>query len=170
MRQLFVILIAGLLFIWPVVVGAQQQGRPLSDPSQGRTLQGAPSQVPDTDQIRKAQEQLKASGYDPGPVDGNLGPQTKEALQDFQKARGLPQTGMLDEATQRVLMASGSTGRGSTMGGTSGSGTSPGSSTGSGGMGGSTGTEMSPGSGTGAGGSSQRNPTGSGSTGGSMGR
>jgi peptidoglycan hydrolase-like protein with peptidoglycan-binding domain len=153
MRQLFVILVAGLLFIWTVAVGAQQQGRPLGDPSQGRTLQGAPSQVPDTDQIRKAQEQLKASGYDPGPVDGNLGPQTKEALQDFQKARGLPQTGMLDEATQRVLMASGTTGRGSTMGGS-----------------GSTGTEMSPGSGTGAGGSSQRNPTGSGSTGGSMGR
>jgi peptidoglycan hydrolase-like protein with peptidoglycan-binding domain len=55
--------------------------------------------------VRQAQERLKDAGFNPGPMDGQLGAQTKEALREYQKAHGLPQTGQLDELTREFLMA-----------------------------------------------------------------
>jgi Putative peptidoglycan binding domain len=54
--------------------------------------------------VRQAQERLKEAGFNPGPVDGQLGVQTKEAIKAYQKAQGLPQTGKLDEPTRDFLM------------------------------------------------------------------
>ena len=56
------------------------------------------------DQVRQAQERLKEAGFDPGPIDGLLGEQTKQALREYQKAHGLRQTGQLDESTRASLM------------------------------------------------------------------
>jgi hypothetical protein len=56
-------------------------------------------------EIRQVQERLKEAGYNPGPTDGQLGPQTKDALKEYQKAQGLPQTGQLDAPTKELLMA-----------------------------------------------------------------
>ena len=54
--------------------------------------------------VRQAQERLKEAGFNPGPADGQLGIQTKEAIKEYQKAQGLPQTGQLDEPTRDLLM------------------------------------------------------------------
>jgi hypothetical protein len=54
-------------------------------------------------QIREVQKRLKAAGFDPGPIDSVLGNQTKEALRRYQTAKGLPVTGVLDEATRGSL-------------------------------------------------------------------
>ena len=54
--------------------------------------------------VRQAQERLKEAGFNPGPVDGQLGVQTKEAIKEYQKAQGIPQTGQLDEPTRDLLM------------------------------------------------------------------
>jgi hypothetical protein len=56
-----------------------------------------------TDQIRQAQAQLKRVGFDPGPIDGVLGSQTKQALRQYQTKHGLDITGVLDEATRVSL-------------------------------------------------------------------
>jgi hypothetical protein len=56
--------------------------------------------------IGHAQERLKAAGFNPGPIDSVLGPQTREALRRYQASQGLPATGMLDEATRQVLLPS----------------------------------------------------------------
>ena len=56
--------------------------------------------------IGQAQEQLKAVGFDPGPIDGVLGPQTRAAFRRYQASQGLPATGALDEATRRALLPS----------------------------------------------------------------
>jgi peptidoglycan hydrolase-like protein with peptidoglycan-binding domain len=37
-------------------------------------------------EIRRAQERLKAAGFDPGPIDGKLGPQTKAALEKYRSS------------------------------------------------------------------------------------
>jgi peptidoglycan hydrolase-like protein with peptidoglycan-binding domain len=58
-----------------------------------------------TGDVRQAQERLKDAGFNPGPVDGQLGAQTKDAIKEYQKAHGLPQTGQLDEPTRDLLMA-----------------------------------------------------------------
>lgn len=49
--------------------------------------------------MRVMQEKLKDSGYDPGPIDGVMGPQTAAALKEYQKAEGLRVTGQADTQT-----------------------------------------------------------------------
>jgi Putative peptidoglycan binding domain len=55
-------------------------------------------------EIRQVQERLKEAGFNPGPTDGQLGAQTKDAIKQYQKAHGLPQSGQLDEPTRDLLM------------------------------------------------------------------
>jgi len=53
--------------------------------------------------VRQAQERLKAAGFEPSPLDGTLGPQTRDALRRYQKTQQLPATGELDAATLKAL-------------------------------------------------------------------
>jgi hypothetical protein len=62
--------------------------------------------------IRQAQEALKNQGHDPGPIDGVMGPQTRQALRAFQSSNGLKQTGMLDAQTKQKLNINDSSARG----------------------------------------------------------
>jgi Putative peptidoglycan binding domain len=56
--------------------------------------------------IGQVQELLKAAGFDPGPIDGVLGPLTRAALRRYQASQGLPSTGSLDEATHKAILPS----------------------------------------------------------------
>ena len=53
--------------------------------------------------ILRAQEHLKALGYQPGPVDGILGGKTRDALRQYQTAKELAVTGNLDDATKKAM-------------------------------------------------------------------
>src|SRR5215470_7435622 len=55
------------------------------------------------DEARQAQECLRSAGYNPGIADGIPGPQTVTALRQYQKAQGIPVSGLLDEATRQAL-------------------------------------------------------------------
>ena len=57
--------------------------------------------------IRAIQLLLKNLGYDPGKIDGDLGPLTSAAIMAFQKHNGLPESGMLDAATLTKLRTDG---------------------------------------------------------------
>ena len=46
---------------------------------------------------------LKDSGFDPGPIDGILGPKTREAIKRFQIKNKLEPTGEIDEQTINQL-------------------------------------------------------------------
>jgi hypothetical protein len=59
--------------------------------------------IPDASIIRAVQWQLQEAGFDPGPVDGKLGTQTRLALRQYQGRQRLPITGELDETTRRGL-------------------------------------------------------------------
>jgi peptidoglycan hydrolase-like protein with peptidoglycan-binding domain len=48
--------------------------------------------------IRQVQQWLRATGFEPGSVDGVMGPNTREALRDWQGAEGFEVTGYLDRA------------------------------------------------------------------------
>jgi peptidoglycan hydrolase-like protein with peptidoglycan-binding domain len=45
--------------------------------------------VSGNEEIRRAQERLKAAGFDPGPIDGILGLQTKSALEKYRSSHKL---------------------------------------------------------------------------------
>jgi peptidoglycan hydrolase-like protein with peptidoglycan-binding domain len=55
------------------------------------------------DQIKAAQQQLKAAGLYKGTIDGKMGTETQQAIEQFQQKRGLPATGTLDEETMVAL-------------------------------------------------------------------
>src|SRR5207253_5756711 len=64
----------------------------------------APSSAsPRRDLIRQVQERLQAVGFNPGTIDGSMGPQTQHALRWFQNAKGLVANGDLDERTLDAL-------------------------------------------------------------------
>jgi peptidoglycan hydrolase-like protein with peptidoglycan-binding domain len=53
--------------------------------------------------IKAAQQALLDKGYNPGQVDGKVGPQTRQAIGQYQKAENLPVTQHLDTATAGKL-------------------------------------------------------------------
>jgi peptidoglycan hydrolase-like protein with peptidoglycan-binding domain len=46
---------------------------------------------------------LKNQGQYRGPIDGIMGPRTRQAVREFQKVNGLEQTGTLDQETMQKL-------------------------------------------------------------------
>lgn len=55
------------------------------------------------DAVKALQEMLNECGYDCGTVDGKFGSKTEAAVIAFQRAEGLPETGVVDDTTQAVL-------------------------------------------------------------------
>jgi peptidoglycan hydrolase-like protein with peptidoglycan-binding domain len=56
--------------------------------------------------VRSAQQALRDRGFDPGPIDGVMGPRTTAAVKEFQQKENLTVTGSLDAETNAKLMAS----------------------------------------------------------------
>lgn len=97
----------------PTIPGQPAPGLPQTDP-----IPGQPGTIPEraeqprtgadqnmvvsSDQIKKAQQALKAKGLNPG-TDGKMDARTQQALRDFQKVNNLPATGVLDEKTAEKL-------------------------------------------------------------------
>jgi outer membrane protein OmpA-like peptidoglycan-associated protein len=61
------------------------------------------AQVGDEWGVRSLQMMLLALNFSPGPIDGEAGPQTRNALSKFLQASGLPASGQLDSATRSKL-------------------------------------------------------------------
>ena len=55
--------------------------------------------------IRKVQTLLNDKGFDPGPIDGVVGPRTMNALRDFQERFGIKSSGTIDNQTLFALGA-----------------------------------------------------------------
>lgn len=54
-------------------------------------------------QVLKAQQLLSTLGYDPGKVDGVMGPRTRRAIAAYQRSNNLPPTSELDQPTLSAL-------------------------------------------------------------------
>lgn len=71
-----------------------------SAPARGN---GTNAMTGDTALVRSVQQALNDKGFHAGTADGQWGPSTEEAVRQFQKANGLPQTGGLDQRTLATL-------------------------------------------------------------------
>ena len=68
----------------------------------------APDTIPDSEErpVMQAQVILDRLGFSPGVIDGKMGMSTSNALEAFQKANGLTETGEYDDATRDALLGS----------------------------------------------------------------
>jgi peptidoglycan hydrolase-like protein with peptidoglycan-binding domain len=124
MKMLIALLFLLLVAAIAVPVQAQEDQNPGASGSPGYNTQTAPSTgaTPGSDTksgmthkgskhgkhmgsslVREVQQALKDKGNDPGPIDGKLGPKTKAAIREFQKANSLPVTGKIDKETESKL-------------------------------------------------------------------
>jgi lipid-binding SYLF domain-containing protein len=55
------------------------------------------------EEVQQVQSSLKEKGYDPGPIDGVMGPMTRCALQVYQRSNDLQATGRIDDQTRAAL-------------------------------------------------------------------
>ena len=93
-------------------------------PNPAGTMPAAPGTSPhwlnaanlSKDDVRWAQVELHTMGLYNGSLDGVMGPQTKQAVLDFQESNGLERTATLDQQTADALIGNiGVAGEGSSM-------------------------------------------------------
>jgi peptidoglycan hydrolase-like protein with peptidoglycan-binding domain len=97
-----------------ITMAANNQPAPANNAPQNQTQQQSSGQSGtqalnlNSDQIRQVQQKLDQSGFKAGQADGVLGRETENALRDFQKQKGLQQTGRPDNETLSALGMNGS--------------------------------------------------------------
>jgi peptidoglycan hydrolase-like protein with peptidoglycan-binding domain len=89
-------------------IAGSEVGHTQTSHSTAMPPQSTQSAVPES-QVKQAQQQLKSAGLYKGTVDGKMGTDTQQAIEQFQQKHGLPATGTLDEQTMAALQ--GNTGR-----------------------------------------------------------
>lgn len=72
-------------------------------PGSSASMPGAQTSLHGEATVRQVQEALLKAGYDPGPIDGMMGPRTEQALSRFQQAKGLSSSANLDAPTLSAL-------------------------------------------------------------------
>jgi formate hydrogenlyase subunit 3/multisubunit Na+/H+ antiporter MnhD subunit len=81
------------VFGHPAVAESLQLQQCASGPGQPRPLEAPPLTTALVDLVQRYLEDL---GYDPGPVDGLIGPRTRDAIRRFQRGLGAAPTGAID--------------------------------------------------------------------------
>jgi Putative peptidoglycan binding domain len=66
-------------------------------------------------QVMDVQQKLQADNLYSGKIDGIMGPETRQALQQYQQKNGLQVTARLDRQTLDSILGNGATGQGSSM-------------------------------------------------------
>jgi len=92
----------GVVFGWLVV--SLLTGCAASQTQPSTTIQPATDAILTPGDIQVAQDNLRAFGFDPGPVKGVYTPDTQEAVRAYQARYGVEVTGLLDLATRRGLL------------------------------------------------------------------
>ena len=83
---------------------AKRLGRPYQPSSKPHSVASRNAlKRPSAQDTRKVQQLLKDLGYNPGPVDGQYGRRTANAVKAFQRDVGLPQDGWIDQDLLSVL-------------------------------------------------------------------
>jgi peptidoglycan hydrolase-like protein with peptidoglycan-binding domain len=100
MRNLLASTVTILALAAAIPATAQQSGS--NQPSAGQQ-QSMQEQNLSKDEIRQVQQALDQKGFKAGQPDGVLGPETKNAIKEFQQKQGWNATGELDGQTLSAL-------------------------------------------------------------------
>jgi peptidoglycan hydrolase-like protein with peptidoglycan-binding domain len=91
---------ATLLALTAAIPATAQQSGSNQPPAAQQTMQ---EQNLSKDEIRQVQQSLDQKGFTVGQPDGVLGPETKNAIKEFQQKQGWNATGELDAQTLSAL-------------------------------------------------------------------
>lgn len=72
---------AGIVILASILLAAVPTGIGFAQNTKASKVRGASTARPE--HVRELQEALAKSGYDPGPIDGIMGPRTKDALRKY---------------------------------------------------------------------------------------
>lgn len=105
MKKALTLALLGALAVSPALArGGAEQRSEIQGGQQSQAGQTSQQRLSlDQDTVRQLQEQLQSQGYDVGEVDGVLGPNTRQALTDFQRDQNLQASGQPDEQTMAAL-------------------------------------------------------------------
>lgn len=105
MKKALTLALLGALAVSPALARGQmeQRGELQGGQRMGQTDQQSQRASLDRQTTRQLQMQLGQMGYDSGPADGIMGPQTRSALSNFQRDQNLPETGRPDRQTLSAL-------------------------------------------------------------------
>jgi peptidoglycan hydrolase-like protein with peptidoglycan-binding domain len=67
----------------------------LGDSPWSKKSSSSAAAAPASSSVRAVQSDLAALGYNPGPIDGKTGAQTRAAVREYQQANGLPADGAI---------------------------------------------------------------------------
>ena len=105
MKNLFLAGIATVSLVAAMPAVAQQSNQQQPQQSSAMQKNGANNGSANLSQaeIKQAQEALDKKGFKAGSADGRMGPETEQAIKQFQQKQGLQQSGQLDEQTLSAL-------------------------------------------------------------------
>lgn len=79
-------------------------GKSMAEQEEEMILGSAYSYTPDKRKIKEIQLLLMYKGFVPGDVDGTMGPDTRDAIKNFQQSLNLPTSGYLGKKTWSAIM------------------------------------------------------------------
>ena len=94
-----------LSVLLPTIAALPATAQPAKSDQSAQVLRLNMNAVPDLDQssIRQVQQVLQQKGFDPGPLDGIVGPRTREATRKYQDRFGMKASGEIDNQTLFAL-------------------------------------------------------------------
>ena len=95
-KSLPIVMAATFALSAPLFAGGGHQGAHTQD-RHGDA--GGYSHSMNSDTVRKVQQALREKGHNPGAIDGVYGPQTAQALREFQRSQSLVASGRMDQDT-----------------------------------------------------------------------
>jgi peptidoglycan hydrolase-like protein with peptidoglycan-binding domain len=75
----------------------------ISDSAKNGMVTSAGNRTPSQDEIQLVQVRLKEAGFDPGPIDGIMGPKTRTAIQRYRTTRGLRNSPIASSGIEGIL-------------------------------------------------------------------
>ena len=102
-----------------LLLATSGSGLAFAGSNQSNASQSSMSTGQSSDEVRQAQQALQSEHLYNGQVDGIMGPQTRQALRQYQHQNGLKETAQLDQQTMQKLTSNQPTSAGSSGSGAS---------------------------------------------------